>query len=216
MLDLPVQPLDDRPLRQPVRLGDVVLLLRAVDLVAGLGERQRVRAHRRQARDPLLAEPVRAVPVDEGFAHVIAESLVVGDGDVHAAVAVEVGRQAAGRGVRAQPREVAGAESRLPVAPVDERIHVPVDGALVAAAQQVRHSVAVEVGDRQAVTAVGRELRLPVGAQPVGTIPEDVVERVVRLAGIGLAAAEQQVGVAVAGDVVRHRIAGAERGGQHE
>ncbi len=146
----------------------------------------------------------------------VAEGLVVGDGDVDASVAVEVGRDTAGRRVRAQPREVAGAESGLPVAPVDERVDVPVDGALVAAAQQIEDPVAVEVGDRQAVAAVGRELRLSVCAQPVRPVPEDVVERVVRLAGVGLAAAEQQVGIAVAGDVVRRRVAGAERGRQHE
>src|SRR5881409_1961568 len=104
LLSSPPQP-DRLPARGNLdRRRDVLLLQRAGVQVPRIGPLRIVRAERGQLGPAVLVEALRAVPVDEAVDRVPSVLQMVVDDDLGVAVAVEVERLDAARGLRRQLR----------------------------------------------------------------------------------------------------------------
>ena len=135
------------------------------------------------------------------MADVVALDFVVGDGQVGPAVAVEVGGDAAGCGVCEEARAVVGGEAAPGAIPVEVGVDVALAAVVVGADEEVEEAVVVEVGHGHGVDGAGGEQSAAVFAQAVGPVPVDVGEGVVRAVLGGDVAADDEVEVAVAGEV---------------
>ena len=75
----------------------------------------------------------------------IALDLVIGDGEVNVAVAVEIGGHASRRGMGEHPGTVGGGETATMAVPVNVGIDVPYAVVVVGTDEKVEQSVSVEI-----------------------------------------------------------------------
>ena len=182
---------------------DVVLFGSGVQHVARLHGGHAVRTRGGQPGHAPGIETVGTVPPDGGMVHVIALDLVIGDGEVHVAIPVEIARHAPRGGMGEQPCAVLGRETAAGPVPVNVGIDVPHPVVVVGTDEEIEQAVPVEIHDRHGIHRVAGQQGAPVLAQAVRTVPVDVHEGIVGDPVGGLMAADYQVGVPVPAEVRR-------------